>query len=146
MGPVNYHVQLIGGTQKWIVYRNRLKLCLSDPNPEKANSHLPEATARTTISEGDGSSGTDVGGIQDVAYQEQEAVPDATEDDIIIPVEGATIENEDQVLEVENPPLDVRRNPPRNRHPPLRYGDYVSVDYLSCEDARSWREELCNDL
>ena len=87
-----------------------------------------------------------MGGMQDVAYQEQEAVPDATEDDIIIPVEDATIENEDQVLEVENPPLDVRRNPPRNRHPPLRYGDYVSVDYLSCEDARSWREELCNDL
>ena len=70
-----------------------------------------------------------MGTMKDVAYQEQEVVPDATEDDII-PVEGATIENEDQVLEAENPPLDVRRNPPRNRHPPLRYGDYVSVDLL----------------
>ena len=59
--------------------------------------------------------------MQDVVYQEQEVVPDVTEDDII-PVEGATIENEDQMLEAENPPLDVyiyklRRNPPRNRHP-----------------------------
>ena len=80
---------MIGGTQKRIVHRNRLKLCLSDPNP----GHLPETTARATISEGDGTSGTDVGTMQDVAYQKQEAVPDATEDDI--PVEGATIENED---------------------------------------------------
>ena len=79
VGPVNYHVQLIGGTQKRIVHRNRLKHCLSDPNP----GHLPETTAHATISEGDGSSGTDVGTMQDVAYQEQEVVPDATEDDII---------------------------------------------------------------
>ena len=28
VGPVNYHVQLIGGIQKRIVHRNRLKLCL----------------------------------------------------------------------------------------------------------------------
>ena len=57
--------------------------------------------------------------MQGVAYQKQESVPDANEDDIIIPVEGATIENEDHVLDAENPPLDVRRNPPRNRRPPL---------------------------
>ena len=34
VGPVNYHVQLIGGTQKRVVHRNRLKPCLSDPEPE----------------------------------------------------------------------------------------------------------------
>ena len=68
-----------------------------------------------TISECDSSSGTDVGAMQDVAYQEQEAVPDTNEDEIIIPVEGATIENEDHVLDAENPPLDVRRNPPKKR-------------------------------
>eukprot|EP00731_Ephydatia_muelleri_P017575 Em0010g673a len=116
------------------------QLLTNDPNLENANSHLPETTASATISEGDSSSGTDVGAMQGVAYQKQESVSDANEDDIIIPVEGATIENEDHVLDAENPPLDVRRNPPRNRRPPLRY---VSVDYLSCEDARSWREELC---
>ena len=45
VGPVNYHVQLIVGTQKRIVHCNRLKLCLSDPNP----GHLPETTARATM-------------------------------------------------------------------------------------------------
>ena len=85
VGPVNYHVQLIG-TQKRIVHPNRLKPCLSDPNP----GHLPKTTARANISEGDGSSGTDVGTMQDVAYQEHEVVSNATEDDII-PVEGALI-------------------------------------------------------
>ena len=86
-------------------------------------SHLPRKSSHSYQ--------TDAGAMQDVAYQEQEAVPDTTEDDIIIPVEGATIENEDQVLEVENPPLDVRRNPPRNRHPPLCYGDLLITCLVS---------------
>ena len=37
--------------------------------------------------------------MKDVAYQEQETVPEATEDDINIPVEGATLENENHVLD-----------------------------------------------
>eukprot|EP00731_Ephydatia_muelleri_P008707 Em0004g1045a len=42
VGPVNYHVQLIGGTQKRVVHRNRLKPCLSDPEMLKSRirNHL----------------------------------------------------------------------------------------------------------
>ena len=69
--------------------------------------------------------------MQDVAYQEEIAVPDATGEEAIIPVENA-------MLDAENLPLDVRRNPPRHLQPPLRYGHYLSVGNLSC----NWSDHL----
>ena len=58
--------------------------------------------------------------MQDVAYQEEIAVPDATGEEAIIPVENA-------MLDAENLPLDVRRNSPRHLQPPLGYGDYMCM-------------------
>ncbi|KAL5460047.1 hypothetical protein EMCRGX_G033464 [Ephydatia muelleri] len=137
VGPVNYHVQLIGGTQKRVVHRNRLKPCLSDPEPElDAEIKNPEPSSSKQVTPEDNNTHMEV--VQDMT------LPEVLEDETVIPVEDTILENEDHVVNVENHQLDARRFPLRNRQPPQRYGDYVLIDYLSCEDARNWRRELCN--
>ena len=137
VGPVNYHVQLIGGTQKRVVHRNRLKPCLSDPEPESdVEIKNPEPSSSKQVTPEDNNTHMEV--VQDMT------LPEVLEDETVIPVEDTILENEDHVVNVENHQLDARRFPLRNRQPPQRYGDYVLIDYLSCEDARNWRRELCN--
>eukprot|EP00731_Ephydatia_muelleri_P003232 Em0001g3232a len=137
VGPVNYHVQLIGGTQKRVVHRNRLKPCLSDPEPEsdvEIKNLEPSSSKQVTPEDNN----THMEVVQDMT------LPEVLEDETVIPVEDTILENEDHVVNVENHQLDARRFPLRNRQPPQRYGDYVLIAYLSCEDARNWRRELCN--
>eukprot|EP00731_Ephydatia_muelleri_P028340 Em0019g1213a len=137
VGPVNYHVQLIGGTQKRVVHRNRLKPCLSDPEPESdVEIKNPEPSSSKQVTPEENNTHMEV--VQDMT------LPEVLEDETVIPVEDTILENEDHVVNVENHQLDARRFPLRNRQPPQRYGDYVLIDSLSCEDARNWRRELCN--
>ena len=134
---MNYHVQLIGGTQKRVVHRNRLKPCLSDPEPESdVEIKNPEPSSSKQVTPEDNNTHMEV--VQDMT------LPEVLEDETVIPVEDTILENEDHVVNVENHQLDARRFPLRNRQPPQRYGDYVLIDSLSCEDARNWRRELCN--
>ena len=43
-GDVNYKIQLIGGTQTFVVHRNRLKLCYTPPSLPIAATSLTETT------------------------------------------------------------------------------------------------------
>ena len=48
-GPVNYRIQLIGGSQTVVVHRNRLKMCYSPPRRNKAvPSSAPEPHSLTS--------------------------------------------------------------------------------------------------
>ena len=113
VGPVNYHVQLIGGTQKRVVHRNRLKPCLSDPEPESdVEIKNPEPSSSKQVTPEDNNTHMEV--VQDMT------LPEVLEDETVIPVEDTILENEDHVVNVENHQLDARK---RNRQPPQRYGD-----------------------
>ncbi|KAL5469541.1 hypothetical protein EMCRGX_G030811 [Ephydatia muelleri] len=80
VGPVNYHVQLIGGTQKRVVHRNRLKPCLSDPEPESdVEIKNPEPSSSKQVTPEDNNTHMEV--VQDMT------LPEVFEDETVIPVE-----------------------------------------------------------
>ena len=54
--PVNYLIQLVGGTSKSIVHRNRLKLCFENPDMDESHSdigHIEDQIAGFTSAERD---------------------------------------------------------------------------------------------
>eukprot|EP00731_Ephydatia_muelleri_P017867 Em0010g965a len=80
VGPVNYHVQLIGGTQKRVVHRNRLKPCLSDPEPESdVEIQNLEPSSSKQVTPEDNNTHMEV--VQDMT------LPEVLEDETVIPVE-----------------------------------------------------------
>ena len=105
-GPVDYRIQLIGGTQVFVVHRDRLKLCCGAPSLT-ASSHTPTSmpTTFSAASECVNNDSDSIGGYTTVPASAQDAPPD--------------------------PPTC----PQRNRRPPMRYGDYVSFNHLrGCKD------------
>ena len=99
VGPVNYHVQLIGGTQKRVVHRNRLKPCLSDPEPESdVEIKNPEPSSSKQVTPEENNTHREV--VQDMT------LPEVLEDETVIPVEDTIVENEDHVVNVENHQLE----------------------------------------
>eukprot|EP00731_Ephydatia_muelleri_P012602 Em0006g1496a len=95
VGPVNYHVQLIGATQKRVVLRNRLKPCLSDTEPE--SDVEPSSSKQVTPEDNN----THMEVVQDMM------LPEVLEDETVIPVENTILENEDHVVNVENHQLCI---------------------------------------
>eukprot|EP00731_Ephydatia_muelleri_P009248 Em0004g1586a len=120
LSSVNYKIQIIGGAKCQIVHRNRLKLCYSNPD-------LPAIQAHTNSE----ASSSKPNSAECFAYVEQDQ--DATQQEVvheddIIEVQGPDVLN-DPIVALQDaapdlaPPELLRRNPPRNRQPPLRYRD-----------------------
>lgn len=120
LSSVNYKIQIIGGAKCQIVHRNRLKLCYSNPD-------LPAIQAHTNSE----ASSSKPNSAECFAYVEQDQ--DATQQEVvheddIIEVQGPDVLNDPNVALQDAapdlaPPELLRRNPPRNRQPPLRYRD-----------------------
>ena len=109
-GPVDYRIQLIGGTQVFVVHRDRLKLCCGAPSL-MASSHTPTSMS-TTFSAASGCVNDDSDSIGGYT-----TVPASAPDD----------------------PPDPPTRPQRNRRPPMRYGDYVS-HYISFNHLRGRKD------
>ena len=120
LSSVNYKIQIIGGAKCQIVHRNRLKLCYSNPD-------LPAIQAHTNSE----ASSSKPNSAECFAYVEQDQ--DATQQEVvheddIIELQGPDVLNDPNVALQDAepdlaPPEPLRRNPPRNRQPPLRYRD-----------------------
>ena len=101
-GPVNYKIQLIGGTQQFVVHRNRLKLChtppLQQPLPSKASTQLQSALQHHNALYSDVTAGRHSG------------------------IAGYT-----SVTNQPTPPAPVHSDtrPTRAHRPPARYDDFV---------------------
>ena len=111
-GPVNYRIQLIGGSQTMVVHRNRLKMCYSPPQLNKAvQSSAPKQSSPTSPSKSS----------YGVKEPDHSQTSDRLFSDVVAgraSVGGYT--NSSSVGE-QHP---VR--PQRNRQPPVRYGNFIS--------------------
>ena len=97
--PVNYRVQLVGGTKTQIVHRNRIKLCLEPPILRTS----PQIRVASE-SEDD----RNVAGYTSLSVEHQ-----------------GTYSVENNLGRQEEGP-DLNRRLRRNRGPPVRYGDFVT--------------------
>ena len=109
LSAVNYRIQLTGGDQKQVVHKNRLKLCLSDP--EGTETSQPQHSISTDRNQTNG-------GI--IMFEAEERYDEA---DLLNEEEGN--EEIDAGRGNEREPLvrteNFRRNPERFRRPPDHY-------------------------
>ena len=101
VSPVNYKIQLIGTTKTQIVHHNRMKMCHGDPekwNSEQSNEDDPAVLPDDASFD----LGFDCGGVERSI--------------------GGYVGADD---EIPQQPVHLHRSQ-RDRHPPLRYGQYYT--------------------
>ena len=118
-GPVNYRIQLIGGSQTLIVHYNRIKLCYGPPtiNRPPKQVQVPVRSPDTSESAGDTTPATPPAAV---AARDTGA---ALYSDVLAgraPVGGYT-----SAEGVPEPPAHTRTHPQRDRRNPNWYGDVV---------------------
>ena len=115
-GPVTYKIQLIGSQKTLVVHRNRLKLCYGEPQG-KASKKQPTPAPRNRESETAcplNKTSPPATSTSELTYAEVVANQQDTRS-----VGGYTTSSDEQ------PSIGTER-PQRNRHPPVRYGNYYT--------------------
>ena len=110
VGTVTYQVQLIGSSKTLVVHQNRLKLCYGEPQGKcTKRQHVSPQTRETVHSN---QTSLPVTPIPKLTYADAVANKPTTH------TAGGYTTSSDCELETGRPQ--------RNRHPPVRYGNYVT--------------------
>ena len=116
VGPVNYKIQLVGGTQSLVVHRNRIKLCYNveqcSPQPNLACSRAPLYSPVGT--------GTGVAGHVTLTH---EPVLQSNRSDVFA---RHLSTGDTGHSSTSNTGSAVMNRPVRTHRPPQRYNDFIS--------------------